>query len=183
MTPSTTGSNLRKAREKLTSTFIAIIAITFVLLGFPGLTAPANAGPGGTETLGWVTRLNVTDAFEAVEWYMDKLDMEIDPSTEALPYYAQVFYPEYPDTQIGLSASSPVQSGKATPTIIVSDIIPARESLLNKGVEVTPLCNAGDGYTALAFFCDLDGNNLALRENNFPNDFEFCSSPICNNCD
>ena len=178
---STIGSNLKKAYQKLISTSIVVVAVTFVLVGF--LVSPANAGPGGTQTLGWVTRLNVTNAVEAVQWYTDKLDMELDPYSEALPYYAQVFYPEYPFTQIGLSASTPVQSGKATPTIVVSDIIAARESLLDKGVKVTPLCNAGDGYTVLAFFCDLDNNNLALREDYFPNDFDDCGSPICNNCD
>ncbi len=175
-------SKSRKAFQKLISTSIAVVVITFVLLGFPGLTSPAHAGPGGTYTTGWVTRFNVSDTFQSLDWYTNVLDMEVDRNTVALPYYAQVFYPESPDTQIGLSQSSPVQSGQATATIAVDDIERAAYSLESKGVKVAPLCNAGDGYTVLAYFCDPDGNNLALRQNDFPNSFDYCGAPVCNNC-
>ncbi|MBP0021052.1 MAG: VOC family protein [Cyanobacteria bacterium SBLK] len=180
----TIGPNSKKARQKLISALIAVVAVTFVLFGCPGLTAPANAGPGGTEVSGYVMRFNVSDIFLSVDWYTDVLDMDIDRKNTEFPYYTQVFYPEYPDTQIGLSASTPVQSGQATATIVVSDIKQAVDSLLSKYVEVSPLCNAGDGLTVLAFFCDPDGNNLALRENDvyYAEELPFCGAPICNNC-
>ena len=174
--------NRRKAYSKLIATIIVVFVTTLVLFGLPGLTSPASAGPGGTETLGWVTRLNVTNAEKAAAWYEDILDMEVNEASTAFPYYAQLFYPEYPDTQIGLSQSTPVQSGKATPTIVVDDIKKARNSLIEKGVKVGDFCNAGDNETVLAFFCDLDSNNLALRQNNVPNKLPQCGSPLCNNC-
>lgn len=179
---STIESKSRKAFQKLISTSIAVVVITFLLLGLPGLTSPAHAGPGGTGIEGWVTRFNVSDGAASAYWYEEKLDMLMNKESSAFPYYVQLFYPEYPDTQIGLSQSDPVESGKATATIVVSDIIPARDYLEFKGVDVAPICDAGDGSTVLAFFCDPDGNNLALRENNFPFKIKLpdCGPPICN---
>jgi len=177
------GSKSGKVCQKLISTFMAVVVMAFVVLGFPGLTSPAYAGPGGTQAMGWVTRFNVKDAYTSVGWYLDKLDMEFDYDSAALPYYGQVFYPEYPDTQIGLSTSTQVKSGKATATIVVSDIVRAKDYLERRGVQVGGFCNAGDDRTVLAFFCDPDGNNLAFRQNNAPNDLPQCGSPICNNCD
>ncbi|GEM_PF-2086659 len=178
---STIESKSKKAFQKLISTSIAIVVIAFVLLGFPGLTSPAHAGPGGTITEGWVTRFNVSDGAQATEWYERNLGMLLNKESSAYPYYVQLFYPEYPDTQIGLSQSTPVESGKATATIVVNDIMQAIDSLQYKGVPVQPLCDAGDNNTVLAFFCDLDGNNLALRQDNAPNPFPPCGPPVCNN--
>ncbi|MEO1376546.1 MAG: VOC family protein [Cyanobacteria bacterium J06635_10] len=178
---STIESKSRKAFQKLISTSIAIVVITFVLLGFPGLTSPAHAGPGGTITEGWVTRFNVSDGAYAAQWYEEKLDMLVNNESSAYPYYVQLFYPEYPDTQIGLSQSEPVQSGQATATIAVDDIKQAVDYLDYQGIEVAPLCNAGDNYTVLAFFCDPDGNNLALRQDGSPNKLPVCAPPVCNN--
>ncbi|NEP07390.1 MAG: hypothetical protein F6K25_12960 [Okeania sp. SIO2G4] len=187
MTPNngvhSTKVNHTKAHRKLMTAIIALFAFTFVLFGFSGVTSPAFAGPGGTYTTGWVTRFNVSDGVEATQWYEEKLGMIVNKENSAFPYYVQLFYPELPDTQIGLSQSKPVQSGKATATIAVDDIEQAVDFLDYKGVEVGPLCNAGDGYTVLAFFCDPDGNNLALRQDGFPNSFDDCGSPVCNNCD
>ncbi|NES76996.1 MULTISPECIES: VOC family protein [Okeania] len=187
MTPNngvhSTKVNHTKAHRKLITAIIALFAFTFVLFGFSGVTSPAFAGPGGTYTTGWVTRFNVSDGVEATQWYEEKLGMIVNEENSAFPYYVQLFYPELPDTQIGLSQSKPVQSGKATATIAVDDIEQAVDFLDYKGVEVGPLCNAGDGYTVLAFFCDPDGNNLALRQDGFPNSFDDCGSPVCNNCE
>ncbi|MDJ0676321.1 MAG: VOC family protein [Calothrix sp. MO_167.B42] len=178
----TIGSKSGKVCQKLISTFIAVALITSVLLGFPGLTSPAYAGPGWTRTTGWVTRFNVSNLEKSLNWYLDKLHMDLDYDNLAFPYYAQVYYPEYPGTQIGLSASNPVQSGQATATIVVDDIAGARDYILSNGVQVGELCNAGNGRTVLAFFCDPDGNNLALRQNYYQNNFPQCGPPICNNC-
>lgn len=176
------GSKSGKVCQKLISTLMAVVVMAFVVLGLPGLTSPAYAGPGGTQAMGTVTRFNVSDLRQSLYWYTDKLDMEYNPRSSAFPYYAQVFYREAPGTEIGLSASAPVQSGQATQTIIVDDIIKAKDYLEYKGVRVADICNVGDNHTVLAFFCDPDGNNLALRQNDFPNDFPRCGSPICNNC-
>ncbi len=178
----TIGSNSKKVCQKLISTFMVVVVITFVVLGFPGLTSPAHAGPGLTRTTGWVTRFNVSNLEKSLNWYIYKLDMDLDHASLAFPYYGQVFYPEYPDTQIGLSASTPVQSGQATATIVVDNIARAKEGLEYRGVQVGELCNAGDGRTVLAFFCDPDGNNLALRQNYYQNNFPQCGPPVCNNC-
>ena len=175
--------NHTKAHRKLMTAIIALFAFTFVLFSFSGVTSPAFAGPGGTRTTGWVTRFNVSDAVKATQWYEEKLEMFVNDESSAFPYYVQLFYPELPETQIGLSQSKPVQSGKATATIAVDDIEEAVDYLNDQGVEVGPLCNAGDNYTVLAFFCDPDGNNLALRQNDAPNKLPFCESPVCNNCE
>lgn len=175
--------NHTKAYQKLMAAVIALFAVTFVLFGFSGLTSPAFAGPGGTRTEGAVIRFNVSDGVAAAQWYEEKLDMIVNEESSAFPYYVQLFYPELPDLQIGLSQSQPVQSGKATATIAVDDIMQAVDYLDYQGVAVDPVCNAGDNYTVLAFFCDPDGNNLALRQNDAPNDLPFCGDPVCNNCD
>ncbi|NEP82884.1 MAG: hypothetical protein F6K39_34935 [Okeania sp. SIO3B3] len=130
-----------------------------------------------------MTRFNVNDGEKATQWYEEKLDMMVNDKSSAYPYYVQLFYPELPETQIGLSQSQPVQSGKATATIAVDNIEEAVDYLDYQGVKVGPPCNAGDGYTVLAFFCDPDGNNLALRQNDFPNELDTCGPPVCNNCD
>ncbi len=186
MTPSngthSTGLNHTKAHRKLIAAVIALFAVTFALFGFSGLTSPAFAGPGGTQTTGWVIRFNVTDGSQAANWYQNKLDMTVNGQSSTSPYYVQLYYQEFPGTQIGLSQSTPVQSGKATATIVVSDISQAVNSLQSEGIQVGPICNAGDNNTVLAFFCDPDGNNLALRQDNFPNQLPFCGSPLCNNC-
>ncbi|NEP03176.1 MAG: VOC family protein [Symploca sp. SIO2E9] len=176
-----TGLNLEKAYRKVMKAVIALFAVTFVLLGFPGLTSPASAGPGGTSVKGWVTRFDVVDVNKSVDWYQYALEMKL--SLDALPYYGQVSYPEYPDTQIGLNSNPSPVSGKATATIVVNDIKTAVDSLISKGVDVDPICSAGPDVV-LAFFCDPDGNNLAFRQDGITitPPLPYCGAPKCNNC-
>ena len=170
----------RKAYLKWAATVLAIFAAALVWLGFPGLTPPAFAGPGGTYTEGWVMRFNVADVMSATQWYAEKLDMEVNQYSSAFPYYSQVFFPEDEATQIGLSKSAPVGSAKATATMVVSDIEQAKYSLEEKGVFVQDICSAGGGVV-LAFFRDPDCNNLALRQDNFTARIALpdCGSPLC----
>jgi hypothetical protein len=177
-----TGLNQEKAYQKVIKAFIAVLAVTFVLLGFPGLTLTASAGPAGTTVEGWVTRFNVANAESSLNWYMDKLDMELNLSSSELPDYAQVYYKEFPKTQIGLSRSTTVKSGEATASMVVSNIDAARDGLIAQDVKVGEICSAGEGVV-LAFFCDPDKNNLALRQDNYPSPPPSpCGAPICNNC-
>lgn len=168
----------RTACPKWVATAIAIFAATLVGLGWPGLTPPAYAGPGGTYVEGSVIRFNVADTLPSGQWYIDNLGMQYNPGSSAFPYYVQFFFPEYPNTQIGLSQSKPVGSAKATATIVVDDIKQAQYALESQGVKITPICSAGQGV-GLAFFCDPDGNNLALRQENFSDAFPPCGSPLC----
>lgn len=172
------GLNRRTACPKWVVTIIALFATLLVGLGWPGLTDPAFAGPGGTRVEGSVTRFNVADTRSAGYWYLDNLEMEFNPESSAFPYYVQFYFPEFPDTQIGLSQSQPVGSSKATATIVVDDIFQAQASLEQKGVKIAPICTAGEGV-GLAFFCDPDGNNLALRQNGFFAKLPPCGSPLC----
>ncbi|NEO33308.1 MAG: VOC family protein [Symploca sp. SIO3C6] len=176
-----TGLNLEKAYRKVMKAVIVLFSVTFVLLVFPWLTSTASAGPGGTSVKGWVTRFDVVDVKKSVAWYEDVLGMKL--SLDALPYYGQVSYPEYPDTQIGLNSNASPASGKATATIVVNDINVARDSIVSAGVDVEPICSAGPDVV-LAFFCDPDGNNLALRQDGITitPPLPYCGAPKCNNC-
>jgi catechol 2,3-dioxygenase-like lactoylglutathione lyase family enzyme len=175
---------LSKKPKKLTQTWLAtiltIFAAALVWLGLPGSMAPAFAGPGGTYAEGWVMRFNVADVESSTYWYIDKLGMELNQYSSAFPYYSQVFFPENEWTQIGLSKSSPVGSGKATATIVVSEIEQAKYTLEEQGVFVQEICSAGGGV-ALAFFRDPDCNNLALRQDRFQARISLpeCGSPLC----
>jgi len=175
------GIKVEKTYQKVINTVIAVFAVTLVMLGLPGLTSSALAGPGGTTVEGVVIRFDVFDVEESVGWYTELLDMDFNKESSALPYYGQVFYPEYPDTQIGLSAGHP-NSGTATATIVVDDIFAAQQGLMSQGVDVDDICSAGEGVV-LAFFCDPFGNNLALRQDNFLLEIKlpYCGAPICNN--
>ncbi|NER22716.1 MAG: VOC family protein [Symploca sp. SIO1C2] len=173
---------VEKAYRKVINTVIAVFAISFVLLGSPGLTSSALAGPGGTTVEGTVIRFDVQNVKKSVEWYTEVLDMKEAFGSDS---YAQVFYPEQAETQIGLSQNDYPQSGTATATLVVNDIFAAQNSIFSKGWYVEDLC-ASSEYTpeiVLAFFCDPDGNNLALRQDDFM--FEIllpvCGAPMCSN--
>ena len=176
-----TGINKEKPYKKVIKTLIAVFAITFVMLSFPGLTSPASAGPGDTTVEGWVTRFDVKDVEKSVKWYTYTLDMQKAFGDE---YYAQVFYKEQADTQIGLNKNDNPYSGTATATIVVDNIVKARKSIIDKGWEVDEICASSDSTreVVLAFFCDPDGNNLALRQNDFLLEIllPVCGSPKCN---
>jgi len=172
---------VEKTYQKVLNTVIAVFAVTLVMLGLPGLTSSALAGPGGTTVEGAVIRFDVFDVEYSVDWYTDVLGMEFNEKSSALPYYGQVYYPEYPSTQIGMSAGHP-NSGTATATIVVDDIFAAQQGLMSQGVNVGDICSAGEGVV-LAFFCDPFDNNLALRQDNFLLEIKlpYCGAPICNN--
>ncbi|NES25714.1 MAG: hypothetical protein F6K41_44185 [Symploca sp. SIO3E6] len=129
-------------------------------------------------------RFDVFDVGMSVGWYTNVLDMEFNEESSALPYYGQVFYPEYPNTQIGLNKGEPY-SGTATATIVVNDIVGARDSILNKGWYVGEICasSASTPEIVLAFFCDPNDNNLALRQDDFMPKILLpeCGAPQCSN--
>ncbi|NEP14613.1 MAG: hypothetical protein F6K14_31330 [Symploca sp. SIO2C1] len=68
----------------------------------------------------------------------------------------------------------------------MDDIVTARNSIVGKGVSVDPVCATSPSTPniVLAFFCDPDGNNLALRQDNYVPTvvLPICGPPKCNNC-
>ncbi|MBP0016295.1 MAG: VOC family protein [Cyanobacteria bacterium SBLK] len=148
--------------QKSVIAVFAILLGTFALL-LPGFTSDALAGLGGMPTEGWVVKFNVSNLEESVAWYEEKLDMMRNTEFDT-PVWTQVFYPDVPNTQIGLFESFPDGSGAATATIVVPDIEYGVSLLQKRGVYITPPCDADKGV-ALSFFQDPDGNGLALRQN------------------
>ncbi|NES25862.1 MAG: hypothetical protein F6K41_44990, partial [Symploca sp. SIO3E6] len=83
------GLKVEKASQKVLNAVIAVFAVTLVMLGLPGLTSSALAGPGGTTVEGAVMRFDVFDVGMSVGWYTNVLDMEFNEESSALPYYGQ----------------------------------------------------------------------------------------------
>lgn len=160
-------------RKKIVRT-VVLIATMFALLGLPVFTLPAYAGPGGTYVDGWAMRFNVSDLYPAIAWYEDNLGLSLDVDYGV---YAELSYPysDSSNTKIALSEGPAAGSNQATATIVVSDIIAAQDALQ---VPSTPICDAGGGV-ALTFFCDLDENSLAFRQDGFPGGGGSCPSPVC----
>lgn len=112
---------------------------------------------------GLVARLNVADVQKSATWYTSKLGLIPDPRFDA-PGWRQLNVSGVIGAAVGLSQGQPVGNGSSVVTFVVPDIELARNELVNQGIVVKPIEHPGHGVR-LAYFQDVDGNNLALRQN------------------
>ncbi|MGI0120012.1 VOC family protein [Zooshikella sp. RANM57] len=113
----------------------------------------------------FVAKIEVRDIKKSVEWYSNKLGFKVDPRFTENPRWRQLNMPGIKRTAIGLwESKNPATNGGEVNTIVVKDIESARKELLARDVDVSPIEDAGQGVQ-LAYFKDIDGNQLGLREN------------------
>ncbi len=107
-------------------------------------------------------KVSVDNVQTASQWYQDKLGFVEKFSFGNI--WIRMKIPKNKDTTYGLSKDGhPTNSGGQVTTFVVENIEQARQELINNGVPVGPIENPGAGIK-LAFFDDLDGNSLGLRE-------------------
>ncbi|MEH2243795.1 VOC family protein [Nostoc sp.] len=111
----------------------------------------------------FVSKVDVTNLEASVEWYKDKLGL-VPESKYDTPSWRQFSIPDIGRFAIGLNLSKSVETGSAVNTFVVDNIVAARQSLIEKGVEVGPITDVGHGVQ-LSVFKDIDGNLLGLRQN------------------
>ncbi|MEH1830625.1 MAG: VOC family protein [Nostoc sp.] len=111
----------------------------------------------------FVTKVDVSNLEASVEWYKSKLGL-VPENKYDTPNWRQFSFPDIPRFAIGLNLSNSVETGSTVSTFVVDNIVAARQSLIEKGVEVGPITDVGHGVQ-LSVFKDLDGNLLGLRQN------------------
>ena len=111
----------------------------------------------------FVSKVDVTDLEASVKWYKDKLGLVLESKYDT-PSWRQFSIPDIERFAIGLNLSNSVEVGSTVSTFVVKDIVAARQSLIEKGVEVGPITDVGHGVQ-LSVFKDIDGNLLGLRQN------------------
>lgn len=115
------------------------------------------------EQYAFVSKLEVSDIEASVTWYNSKLDLVQDPRYPTGPW-RQMMMPGVNRVSIGLwQSKSPAGSGGATETFVVANIQNSRNELIQRGVNVGPIQDVGEGVL-LCFFKDPDGNSLGLRQ-------------------
>lgn len=114
------------------------------------------------ETQSLLIKVSVADVSNASKWYQEKLGF-----VEIFKYeniWARMSIPGYTNITYGLSSDNhPTNSGGEVTTLIVPNVVIAKAELEEKGVTVGPVIEPGAGVK-LAFFSDLDGNSLGLRQ-------------------
>ena len=111
-----------------------------------------------------VAKVNVSDLGQSVQWYIDKLNLDLDQRFTTSSW-AQLTMDAVSNVAVGLNLDAEnTGTGGAVTTFVVDDIEEARNGLINNGVEVGPITDVGEGVL-LAFFSDPDGNSLGLRQN------------------
>lgn len=107
-------------------------------------------------------KVSVSDVKLASKWYSEKLGFTEIFSVGDI--WVRMMIPGYAAITYGLSKDDhPTNSGGQVTTFVVSDIVKSKKELEDKGVPVGPIENPGEGIQ-LAFFKDLDGNSLGLRQ-------------------
>ena len=157
--------------QKLQRLIVGLLFTVFLAIGF---STPVYAQSGmsreGTpvEPRGYVYRVNVSDVKQTLTFYRDILGMELDKlATDCPPSPREKCWLEFrnrSNSKIGAFVSPNTGTGSAVITIVVGDVYTARNYLESKGIEVSPIQDAGK-RVRLAFFSDFDGNNLAIRDN------------------
>lgn len=110
----------------------------------------------------FVAKVNVQDLDNSVKWY-ENLGMKEDPRYRVNTTWRQMNFPNMPRIAIGLNKSSDTGTDTSVATIVVNDITKARQYLVNKHVDVSPIQDY-DGVK-LCYFRDPDCNRLGLRQN------------------
>ncbi|MEI6442170.1 MAG: VOC family protein [Nostocales cyanobacterium ELA583] len=156
--------------QKLQRLIVGLLFTVFLAIGF---STPVYAQSGmsreGTpvESRGYVYRVNVSDVKQTLTFYRDILGMELDKlATDCPPSPREKCWLEFrnrSNSKIGAFVSPNTGTGSAVITIVVGDVNTARNYLESKGIEVSPIQDAGK-RVRLAFFSDFDGNNLAIRD-------------------
>lgn len=113
---------------------------------------------------GIVARVNVPYLEESVRWYEEKLGLKNDPRFYVSGVWAQLNFPGIKDAALGWSVGIPTPTESNVVTIVVSNIRSAQERLMELEVNIGDIEEVGKGVK-LAYFTDLVGNRLALREN------------------
>ncbi|WP_299008096.1 VOC family protein [uncultured Shewanella sp.] len=116
--------------------------------------------------IGFVAKIDVSSMAKSIQWYTEKLDLEIDPRFEG-PYWNQLNIKNMKRFALGLSLAKPgrgIGSGQAVMTFVVDNIEDAKVDLEAKNVVVSEIKDVGQGVK-LAFFNDPDKNALGLRQN------------------
>lgn len=108
-----------------------------------------------------VSKVNVKNLEASLEWYQSKLGLRYDPRYTT-PTWGQLLV--QPNLAVGLNKEEPTGTGEAVFTFVVEEIEVAKQQLESKGVQVGDIINVDKGVK-LAFFQDIDGNSLGLREN------------------
>lgn len=114
------------------------------------------------DTASLLIKVSVSDLNESVKWYQTKLGFTSIFQYEDI--WCRMAIPGYTAITFGLSKDDhETSSGGEVTTFIVSDIVTTKADLEAKGVSVGPIENPG-ADVKLAFFKDLDGNSLGLRQ-------------------
>ncbi len=115
---------------------------------------------------GIVARVNVPYVEESIAWYEKKLGLKNDERYHVKGVWAQLNFPGIKNFALGLSVGTPNPEPPRVyvTTIVVDDIESAHKELKEAGVNIGPIEEVGRGVK-LAYFTDLVGNSLALRQN------------------
>lgn len=113
---------------------------------------------------GLVIKIDVSDLEKSVNWYSEKLHLELDERYNA-ETWRQLNIPDVTNTAFGLYLNPEgIGKGGKKATFVVNDIVAARNELIRNNVNVEEIINLGE-WVKLAFFTDPDGNILGLRQN------------------
>lgn len=115
---------------------------------------------------GIVARVNVPYVEEAIEWYETHLGLKNHDDFHVEGVWAQLNFPGIENFALGLSVGIPNPNPPEVyvTTIVVDNIESAAEELKKAGVNIGDIMEVGKGVK-LAYFTDLVGNSLALRQN------------------
>ncbi len=115
---------------------------------------------------GLVCKIDVADVEASIEWYKGKLKLVPDERFHTPGWWAQLYLPEFgPHVAVGLNKdASGVGTGGARLTFVVDNIKQAKAELEREDVTVGEIQTLPHDVQ-LAYFSDLDGNNLGLRQN------------------
>ncbi len=114
---------------------------------------------------GIVCKINVTNLETSIKWYGENLGLINDERYYAPDNWAQLNCPGIKNFALGLSAhDKPIGPNGQTVTFLVPDIATSKAVLMQKGIHVGDIVDAGKGVL-LVTFSDPDGNDLVLRQN------------------
>jgi len=157
-----------KITIKFFQTLAIALAISFTLLSIPGMTSPAvafpcNEVPIQPRTSGTVSRINVADLDQSLQFYGETLGMKCISNFSGTPFWTE-FYLNDENASVGLYFN-PYEyfEKKNVPTLIVPDLAEACYDLKSQGIPITDNSNAGESV-CMAFFEDPSGNELAYRQ-------------------
>lgn len=156
--------------QKLQRLIVGLLFTVFLAIGF---STPVYAQSRisreeiPVDSTGFVYKVNVSDEKQTLKFYRDILGMDLDKlATDCPPSPREECWLEFrnrTNSRIGAFVSPNTGTGSAVITIVVGDVYTARNYLESKGIEVSPIQDAGK-RVRLAFFSDFDGNNLAIRD-------------------